>query len=118
MHPSSSCTGVTVGNTKGQIKELITFERETRKGETAGVYLAKLEQWVKTLISTLNIKCYAIEETIKTQWVNSDKVTKQVRGVLVNVYQTAKCIDENGDQTYLTDNAEIEEVNNQEWKSM
>lgn len=114
---SSTCTGLTIGNMKGQVRELITFERENRKGEETGQYLSKMEMWVKVLLSNLNVKCYSIEDVILTNYARSDKVVKQVRGVLVNLFHTASCINKDGESTLLAVNSEIEEINNKEWKS-
>lgn len=115
---SSTCTGLTIGNKQGQAYEFITFERDVYRKETTAQYLDKLKVWVRALLQEVNCICFSTEKVILTKYYESDKVVKEVRGVLMNVYQSSHCKNVEGNKTLLANQARLIEINNKEWKSL
>lgn len=114
---SSTCTALTIGTRDMKIVEFITFERQ-KKTEETGSYMVKVERWVEILLSKANVLCYSLEDPILSGYVKSDKVVKQVYGVLKGIFFKAKCLDKEGNTVQVYDNADYMEINNKEWKAM
>lgn len=112
---SSRGTGVTIGSSKTGPKEILYFIRQSK--ETTGEYLKEMERWLLITLKNIRLLEFAPEMWFTSGYHESDKVMKQVFGVMENIYKTGDCLDNNGNITKIKKQQPVfNPIPNKTWK--
>lgn len=112
---SSRGTGVTIGSSKTGPKEILLFTRQSN--ETTGEYLKHLEHWLREIFKHIRLLEFAPEMWFTSGYHESDKVMKQVFGVMENMYKTGYCLDLDGNPARVQNVQPVfNPIPNQTWK--
>lgn len=112
---SSRGTGVTIGSSKTGPKEVLYFNRQSR--ETTGEYLKEMEKWLLVTMKSIRLLEFAPEMWFSSGYHESDKVMKQVFGVMENIYKTGDCLDNDGNPTKIKKQQPVfNPIPNKTWK--